>query len=334
MQMREIRDPVAHFGIADFKPQNLRVIFNNGLTQDNTKVAANMLVEEIQELKGSCPFVYGWDGTRWQLITDLLWNAPLGLQVDRGQPLPDRRWEYLMLPGALMQPKDGYYELRVTEELWEVAYFDHMTLTAVDHPADVDVFTNEKVGPPNIAEPKIITAREKTFARRATDSHGRDCVATLSQVDGHYVQAFDELICQGLAEPHFVELDFGPLDPSKPWKLYLNGWMHPADTSLNIGMAQNPERRGPEPPSLWVVNQEGKWICAQPFMGFPGGKPKSIVIDLAGVFQSDDHRIRIATSQQLYWDQPLSQTTQMSPKLYKRRWRWSRLSCTIAASES
>jgi hypothetical protein len=38
-------------------------------------------------------------------------------------------------------------------------------------------------------------------------------------------------------------------------------------------------------------------------MGFPGGKPKSIVIELAGIFQSDDHRIRIGSSQQLYWDQ-------------------------------
>jgi len=68
-------------------------------------------------------------------------------------------------------------------------------------------------------------------------------------------------------------------------------------------MSQNPERRGPEPPSLWVVDRDGNWICAQPFMGFPGGKPKSIVVNLDGVFCSDDHRIRIATSQQLYWDQ-------------------------------
>ena len=303
MQGRVIRDPITHFGIANQKPTDLRITFNNGLTQNVTTVTPNTLIEEKQELKGSCPFVYGWDGQQFQLITDLLWNAPLGLQYARGEVLPDRRWEYLMLPSELMQPKDGFYELRFTEELWEVAYFDHVALTAVDHPADVDVFTNEKVGPPSIAEPMILTAQQKVFPKRATDSAGRDCVAKLAKVDRDFVQAFDELICQGLAEPHFVELDFGSLDPSQPWRLYLNGWMHPADTSLNIGMSQNPLRRGPEPPSLWVVNREGKWVCAQPFMGFPGGKPKSIVIDLKGVFQSDDHRIRIASSQQLYWDQ-------------------------------
>ncbi len=303
MQAREVRQPVTHFGIGQQKPQNLRIIFNNGLTQDRTEVEPDTLVEEIQELKGSCPFVYGWDGEKFQLITDLLWNAPLGLQFTRGKVLPDRRWEYLLLPGDFMQPKDGYYELRVTEELWEVAYFDHIELTAVDHPANVDVFTNEKVGPPSMAEPTIFTAQQKLFPRAAVDSHGRDCLAKLAKVDRDFVQAFDRLICQGLAEPHFIELDFGPLDQTKPWRLFLNGWMHPADTSLNIGMSQNPERIGPEPPSLWVVDATGQWVCAQPFMGFPGGKPKSIVIDLAGVFQSDDHRIRIGSSQQIYWDQ-------------------------------
>ncbi|MDX1927271.1 MAG: CRTAC1 family protein, partial [Pirellulaceae bacterium] len=303
MQVREVRDPLTHFGIGKQQPKNLRIIFNNGLTQNATEIEANTLVEEVQELKGSCPFVYGWDGEKFQLITDLLWNAPLGLQFSRGEVLPDRRWEYLLLPGELVQPKDGHYELRITEELWEVAYFDHIALTAIDHPADIDVFTNEKVGPPSIAEPAVFTAQQKVFARAAIDSKGRDCLEKLAKIDRNFVQAFDELICQGLAEPHFVELDFGKLDPSQPWRLYLNGWMHPADTSLNIGMSQNPERVGPEPPSLWVVDQSGQWVCAQPFMGFPGGKPKSIVIDLKGVFQSDDHRLRIGNSQQLYWDQ-------------------------------
>ncbi len=303
LQVREVREPVTHFGIGQQQLKNLRIIFNNGLTQNVAQVDPNTLVEEKQELKGSCPFVYGWDGQKFQLITDLLWNAPLGLQFSRGEVLPDRRWEYLLLPSEWMQPKDGKYELRVTEELWEVAYFDHIELTAVDHPANVDVYSNEKVGPPSIAAPTIFTAQQKNFPRAAVDSHGRDCLAKLASIDRDFVQAFDELICQGLAEPHFIELDFGTLDPSKPWRLFLNGWMQPADTSLNIGMSQNPQRLGPEPPSLWVVDPAGQWVCAQPFMGFPGGKPKSIVIDIAGVFQSDDHRIRIGSSQQLYWDQ-------------------------------
>ncbi len=302
---RVVRDPTTHFGLGPLEPDNLRIVFPNGLTQDALHPPRNALVEEKQELKGSCPFVYGWDGTQFRLITDLLWNAPLGLQVAPGEVLPDRRWEYLLLPGALVQPREGGYELRITEELWEVAYFDHVRLTAIDHPADVEVFTNEKVGPPAIARPRLFEVRQRRPVVRASDGHRRDWTDALAEADGHYAQPFRRLICQGLAEPHFLELDFGQLPVEEDLKLVLHGWMHPTDTSLNIALSQNDRLAMPEPPSLWVVGADGHWVCAQPFMGFPGGKPKSIVVDLAGVFPSDDHRIRIASSQQIYWDRAL-----------------------------
>ncbi|MEC8555521.1 MAG: CRTAC1 family protein [Planctomycetota bacterium] len=307
-QMRRIvQTPVTHFGLGANDAQNMRIIFPNGLTQNLEKPTSNTLVQEVQELKGSCPFVYGWNGERFELITDLLWNAPLGLQIARGQTLPDRRWEHLAMPRRLMREKDGYYELRVTEELWEVAYFDQIELIAVDHPAGHELYTNEKVGPSMIAEPKIFLPQDKIFPVQVRDQAGRDVTEKLLDLDKDYVQAFDELLLQGLAMPHFVELDFGSKIPADSegtdLRLILTGWMHPTDTSLNIGLSQNPELGAPEPPSLWVVDEEGNWVCAQPFMGFPGGKPKSIVVDLNDVFQSKDRRIRIGSSQQLYWDQ-------------------------------
>ncbi|MEM7475085.1 MAG: CRTAC1 family protein [Planctomycetota bacterium] len=305
-QRRIVSTPVTHFGLGSGEAQNLRIVFPNGLTQNLEEPPANSLIQEVQELKGSCPFVYGWNGEQFELITDLLWNAPLGLQIARGETLADRRWEYLALPADLMQPKDGFYELRVTEELWEIAYFDTIQLTSVDYPHEYhNLYTNEKVGPPNLAQPQLFLPSDLVFPKAAFDSKGRDVSAHLKEVDQVYVRAFDQLICQGLAEPHFIELDFNGRIPEKhnDLRLFLRGWLHPTDTSLNIGISQNPDRLGPEPPSLWVVDQDGQWVCAQPFMGFPGGKPKSIVVDLQDVFVSKDHRLRIASSQQIYWDQ-------------------------------
>ncbi|MCR9291927.1 MAG: CRTAC1 family protein [bacterium] len=302
-QRRFIDAATTHFGLGDQRPENLRVVFTNGLTQNLLDPPVNTLVEERQELKGSCPFVYGWNGERFELITDLLWNAPLGLQLSRGELMPDRRWENLLLPGGLMQPKGDGYELRVTEELWEVAYFDHIQLTAVDHPAGTRLFTNEKVGPPHLAEHQLFLVSQAQYPQRARDTYGRDKRSEVSNGDQVYAQGFDRLLCQGLAEPHFLELDFGQLDTQRDLRLFLTGWMHPTDTSLNIGISQNPQQSPPQPPSLWVVDGQGDWQCALPFMGFPGGKPKSIVVDLQGIFRSDDHRIRIASSQQIYWDE-------------------------------
>jgi hypothetical protein len=38
-------------------------------------------------------------------------------------------------------------------------------------------------------------------------------------------------------------------------------------------------------------------------MGFPGGKTKSIVIDVSKVFSNNDYRLRIVSSAEIYWDE-------------------------------
>ncbi|MEM8734750.1 MAG: VCBS repeat-containing protein, partial [Planctomycetota bacterium] len=307
-QRHTVDRPLTHFGIGDGQPENLRVVFPNGLTQNVPAPKANTLVEERQELKGSCPFLYTWNGEEFAFVTDLLWNAPLGLQVAPGKLMPDRRWEYLAIPGENLAVKDGYYELRITEELWEVAYFDHVQLIALDHSEQTTLLTNEKVGPPDIAAPTLFLSENRIHPVGAVTSEGRNVLASVAVQDRDYAQCFEQFICQGYTQPHFLELDFGKqaraaLDAGQSLRLVLTGWMHPTDTSLNIGLSQNDRIVGPEPPSLWVLDENEQWKCAIPMMGFPGGKPKTIVVDLDGVFKSDDTRIRIAGSQQIYWDE-------------------------------
>ncbi|MCA9193095.1 MAG: CRTAC1 family protein [Planctomycetales bacterium] len=302
-QRQFVQQPVTHFGLGKHAPENVRIIFTNGLTQNIQNPPVDALVEERQELKGSCPFLYGWNGNRFELITDLLWNAPLGLQIARGQVLPDRRWEHLILPGHSVQARNGRIELRITEELWEVAYFDHVQLTAIDHPADTQVYSNEKVGPAEIAQPEIFVVKEKYHATEARDSKGRDVTAKLQFTDRSFVQPFDRIYCQGLTEPHFVELVFDSLPTDSALRLYVNGWLYPTDTSLNIAIDQNEHIDAPDPPSLWVETTPGNFECVLPFMGFPGGKPKSITVPLPENFPATTRRIRIAGSQQIYWDE-------------------------------
>ncbi len=120
-------------------------------------------------------------------------------------------------------------------------------------------------------------------------------------------------MCQGLAMPHYLELDFGDaflagLKEGQQARLFLTGWLYPTDTSLNIGISQNAQRSGPEPPSLWIPNAEGDWELVMPSIGFPGGKPKSIVIELPQsvtdrIRSYGSSKMRIAGSQQIYWDE-------------------------------
>jgi hypothetical protein len=301
-QARVIDDDAVHFGLGSESANWLRLIFVNGLTQGVIEPKNNSILEEKQVLIGSCPFLYGWDGKQWQLVTDLLWNAPLGLQVAKGKVLPDRRWEYLLVPGKYMQPHENAYELRITEELWETAYFDHVALMHVDHPERIEVYSNEKVGPPGIAEPKLWFYEQTVAPKLVVDSYGRDWTEASTKVDGDYAIPFQRQFKQGLVEPSFLEIDFGAIDAAVPSQLILTGWIYPTDTSLNIGIDQNPDLNPPRPPRLLTVQPDGSFGEANPFTGFPGGKPKTIVVPLDGLFQTDDHRIRIEHSSQIFWD--------------------------------
>ena len=302
-QARIIQDDSVHFGLGTSDAYSLRTIFVNGLTQGVIDPKSNQVLEEKQVLIGSCPFLYGWDGNRWELATDLLWNAPLGLQVAKGKVLPDRRWEYLSLPRALMKPKDGFYELRITEELWESAYFDHLALLSVDHTDHSECFSNEKVGPASISQPGIWSFHQTLDPIRVQDAQGRDWSKEVLLEDRVFAIPFQRQIKQGLVEPSYLEIDFGKIDTTKPSQLILSGWIYPTDTSLNIHIDQNDQMDPPNPLSLWTVDANGEFRQAIPFTGFPGGKPKTIVIPLDGVFTTDDHRIRLAHSSQIYWDQ-------------------------------
>ena len=308
---KTITSPTTHFGLGNQNANaTLRAIFPNGLTQTVADPQLNTLVEEEQTLKGSCPYVYTWDGEKFAFVTDCLWAAPLGLQVAAGVVAKDRPWEYLKIDGDFVEPRDGHYELRLTEELWEVAYFDHVSLVAVDHPKDVQIWTNEKVGPPEIAKPQTFAfGRDQRIApTRASKTNGSDVSSELASIDGKFVKGFDRRLRQGLCPPHWIDIDFGKLaqPTTNGERLYatLTGWILPTDTSLNIQIDQNPELPTIEFPSLWVpdTQEASGWRKAIPFIGFPGGKTKTIVIDVTDVIDRDDPRIRVRTSAQIYWD--------------------------------
>ncbi len=304
-----ITSPSTHFGIGEASGTgSMRVIFPNGLTQTIREPAIDTLVEEEQTLKGSCPYLYTWDGEKYVFVTDCLWAAPLGLQVAAGTVAKDRPWEYLKVDGDYLQARDNAYELRITEELWEVAYFDHVSLIAVDHPADVQVWTNEKVGPDAIARPTIYAFSEsdRRPLTQATDTQGLDVTDKLLSADRDFAQGFDRRLRQGLCPPHWIDLRFSTIgaDSRNSVYLVLTGWILPTDTSLNIQIDQNPELPAIEFPSVWVPDTkvDGGWRNAIPFMGFPGGKTKTIVVDVSDVIDRSDPRLRIRTSAQIYWD--------------------------------
>jgi hypothetical protein len=100
------------------------------------------------------------------------------------------------------------------------------------------------------------------------------------------------------AEPWTFTFDLGE-SPRVPVRLHLDGWIFPADASLNLAVAQ----RGDLPylPPRVEVETEDGWqeLLANP--GFPAGKTKTLVIDLPPL-PPGATRLRLVTNLWLHWD--------------------------------
>lgn len=308
-QGQVVSGQVTHFGLGDQQqPDVVRVLWTNGIPQNNITPGSDLAVVQKQRLlTGSCPYLYTWTGEKYEFFTDLLWAAPIGLLSADGSLVPTRDWEYLLIPGEQLRAVDDEYRMQVTEELWEAAYFDQVKLIAVDHPEEISVFSNEKVGPPSVSEFKVhaIPNSHLHAPRAARNSAGEDILPLILQRDGHFVKLYDHRLKQGLTNEYFMELDLGELEDPADIRLVMTGWVFPTDTSVNVAIAQNPALSPPRPPSIWVPDpaaQDG-WKQVVPHMGFPGGKTKTIVVEVpVDQFVDDDYRVRIVSSMELYWD--------------------------------
>lgn len=304
-QPKIVRGTRTTFGLGESTTADIvRILWTNGIPNNVLGVSEKSTVFDQQNLGGSCPYLYTWNGERFEFCTDCLWAAPIGLQFAQGVAAPTRDWEYLKIDGSLLKPKDGEYVLQLTEELWEAAYFDSVQLMAIDHPANVEIFTNEKVGPAELAEFKIHAARERLVPKSAVDQTGKDWLATIRSRDRQYTKCWTEGVNQGLVETHWLELDLNH-EPRKDSQLtlYLTGWVFPTSTSLNVGMSENPNKPKLKPPAIEVLNENGEWVEVIPYAGFPGGKTKTIAIDLTDKFLSSDRRLRVVTNMELCWDE-------------------------------
>ena len=308
-EVRVVTGRVTHFGLGrHLKADVLRVRWPNGVSQTVYYPGTDEDILEQQILKGSCPFLYAWDGHGFSFATDVMWNSalgmPLGIMTREGgitSASPHASQEYLHIPSGLLRPRDGRYELRLTEELWETAYLDEMRLVAVDHPESVQVYLNERfvpAGPSSFRLYQVVRARPPLAA---TDELGNDLLPALVAQDHVYAATLRPARYQGLTEPHDLVLDFGSLAGMDSVFLFLTGWIYPTDASINLALAQSRATQV-VPLHVQVKDSAGRWSTVIRDLGFPAGKNKTVIADLTGKLRGADHRIRIRTNMEVYWD--------------------------------
>ena len=260
-----------------------------------------MAFTELDRKPSSCPYLFTWNGERFEFISDFMGGGEMGYLHAPGvvgHPDPE---EYTRIEGARLVPRDGRYELRITNELEETLFLDRVRLIAVDHPASVDVHPREGAFAPPFPAHRLYAAAAGRPVERALDDAGRDVTARLAAIDRQFVDSVPVERIRGYARPHRLTLDLGPAPPSKAGTLLLlTGWTDYAFSADNVAAHQAGLTLAP--PSLQVRDASGAWRTEIPEIGIPVGRPQTVVVDLSAVRFHGAREVRIATSMRVYWD--------------------------------
>jgi hypothetical protein len=304
LQKQIITSPIVHVGLGEATgAEVVRITWPNGVVQAEYDTKADQTVKATQRLKGSCPWLFTWNGREMSFVTDLIWRSPLGLRIN-AQTTADTLMteDWVKVRGDQLVPRDGAYDLRITAELWETHFFDLVSLMVVDHPADTEIFVDERfaVPPPTLAV--IPTGPVQPFAS-VRDDRGGDVSSLAAAADSRFVDTAGRGAYQGITRAHFVEMELPDAAPrTGPLWLVARGWVHPTDSSINVAISQG-THDAPEGLSLQVADASGRFREVRRGLGFPSGKDKTILLDLTGLFgATGPRRLRLATNLEIYWD--------------------------------
>ena len=304
VQKQLIDSPLVHVGLGEAQQTEVvRILWPNGTIQSEFNIPANAAIPAAQRLKGSCPWLFAWNGREMAFVTDVLWRSPLGLRINAQETANVATTEdWVRVRGEQLPPRDGWYDLRITAELWETHFFDLASLLLVDHPVGTEAFVDERfaVPPPRLGVTITGPVQPMVAAR---DDRGSDVTAVIRDRDDRHLDFAGRGRYQGVTRDHFVELELPAGAPQTgPLWLVAQGWIHPTDSSINVALGQGAHDR-PRGLSLQIADREGRFRTVRENLGFPAGKDKTVLLDLDGVFPArGPRRLRLSTNMEIFWD--------------------------------
>jgi tetratricopeptide (TPR) repeat protein len=282
----------------------VRLLWPTGVLQDEVQLAAGRrhVIEEIDRRGSSCPTLFVWNGERYQLVADMIGAGVVGHWVAPGRTNDFDPTEYVKVEGTHARLRNGRLSFRFMEPMEEVVYLDQVKLLAVDHPADAEVYPNERfLSAPPFPPFDVIVTRGARPPAGAWDGRGRNVLPLLLRRDHQYVAGFKPAGFAGFTELHTLELDLGAPYQSGPLRLLLHGFIE--YFTANSMYAAYQVGLSPIAPYVEAQDASGRWVRVVDDMGFPAGLARTMVADLSGRLPAGTRRIRIVTNLEIYWDQ-------------------------------
>jgi tetratricopeptide (TPR) repeat protein len=307
-----------HFGLGKrTRADSIRILWSSGIIQSETDLKPLATVrnssvfkfQEVDRKPASCPYLYTWNGKEFEFITDFLGGGEMANWESKGNyHYPDSD-EYVRIPPGALQAKNGFYEIRVTNELEEVMYLDKVKLVAVEHNAGAEIYPNEGLGKSENSKEIFYTAKNAHAPLAAVNSAGKDVLPKVRDLDRTFYDDFKSLPIRGYAETHSLTLN---LDDRKGYNgrtiLLLTGWTDYAFSSDEVGASQS--GKSLFLPYLQVKNKSGEWQTVIESIGISIGRPQTLPVDLTGKFLSDSREVRIVTNFKTFWDKVAVDTSE------------------------
>ena len=275
----------------------------------------------------SCPSLYYWNGTNYVYVTEVSnagWLGYMDYINENGDIVygGGNPWDYVKLDNTQLTPRDGYYDLILSQQWDEIFYLDAAYMIVVDHPANVDVYSTMSNYINQAFNGEIYTVSKDNLLTpiSAVNEKGENVLPHISQLDGVFSPGSN-----GLESPSWdnitlnqLTLDLGDLSSAPQIKLVINGmvdwgspepyydWVNGFITAFNGGLVPNGTQIYPAP-YMEIKDASGQWVRVPQDRQMPTPAdyvPRSFVVDLTGLFPSDvsDYQIRITNFYNVTFD--------------------------------
>lgn len=286
----------------------LKLFWTDGVLQTELSLAPGPVhrISELQRQLASCPVLFAWNGERFDFVSDLLGVGGIGFFQEPGVYAEPRPWEFFIFPEGTIMPREGRYELKISEPMEEIAYIDTASLHIHDLPPGWGVTLNERMytgsGPVPDGSPVFYPLSSIRRPVRAINDRGEDVTAAILSQD--HVAADpgprDRRFLGRLAEDHVLTLEFDEVinPPGSNPVMLAYGWVeYPYSQTGFAAWQAGADYR---PPSLYAY-AAGEWQSVHQQFGYPAGMPREMSMALEAL-PAETTALRLVGNWEVYWD--------------------------------
>ena len=273
--------------------------------QSETYEAANY----VRISPTSCPELYAWDGTSYDYAADVSdgtgWLGFLEYFNPDGSMVFSYNYpyDYIKLDSTQLQPLNGFYSMKIAEDTDEIFYLDSVQMIAVDHPADVDVFSTKSTFVYNLSDQGTIYTVSEDLATpvSAVNGQGQNVLPLISKLDNDFTTA-------NRWAWNNITLDLGNLAGAKNIDLVVaarTDWPSTQAGGVNfLSYADEPGVMPSPPPYMQVKAENGSWVNVPDDRQFPipATTDQEFAVNLTGLFPTNNYELRINYYQDIQFD--------------------------------